>query len=65
MSDMGQTRRLSCPGMSASPPTSDVSLRASEPTLRANFKLMHCTIEGVYLIASLTRLGSVGSTVTP
>ena len=36
MSQMGQTRRLSCLGMSASPPTSDVWLRRSELTLRAN-----------------------------
>jgi hypothetical protein len=32
---IGQTRRSSCLGMSASPPTPDVSLRGSEPTLRA------------------------------
>ena len=32
---MGQTRRLICLGMSASPPTPDVSLRRSEPTLWA------------------------------
>jgi hypothetical protein len=31
----GQMRRLSCLGTSASPPTSDVSLRRSELTLRA------------------------------
>jgi hypothetical protein len=31
----GQTRRLICLGMSASPPTPDVSLRRSEPTLWA------------------------------
>jgi hypothetical protein len=33
-----KTRRLSCLGMSASPPTSDVSLRRSELTLRANIR---------------------------
>jgi len=32
---MGQSRRLSDVGMSASPPTPDVWLRRSEPTLRA------------------------------
>ena len=32
---MGQTRRSSCLGMSASPPTPDVSLQGNEPTLRA------------------------------
>ena len=32
----GQSRRLSDLGMSASPPTSDVLLRPSELTLRAN-----------------------------
>ena len=32
-----QTRRLSCLGMSASPPTSDVWLRRSELALRADF----------------------------
>ena len=42
MSELGQTPRLSCPGMSASPPTSDVSLRASEPTLRANRVIFQC-----------------------
>jgi hypothetical protein len=36
MSEKGQTRRSSCLGMSASPPTPDVSLRGNEPTLRAN-----------------------------
>jgi hypothetical protein len=30
---MGQTRRLNCHGMSASPPTSDVWLRRSDLTL--------------------------------
>ena len=40
MPEMGQTRRLSCLGrssclgISASPPTSDISLRGNEPTLR-------------------------------
>jgi hypothetical protein len=32
---VGQTRRSSCLGMSASPPTPDVSLQGNEPTLRA------------------------------
>ena len=35
MSDMGQPRRLSDLGMSASPPTPDASLRGNEATLRA------------------------------
>ena len=35
MSPRGQTRRSSCLGMSASPPTPDVSLRGNELTLRA------------------------------
>ena len=34
-SETGQTRRSSCLGMSASPPTPDVSLRGNEPMLRA------------------------------
>jgi hypothetical protein len=33
---LGQPRRLSDLGMSASPPTPDVSLQGNEPTLRAN-----------------------------
>ena len=33
----GQTRRLSCLGMSASPPTPDVWLRRSKSTLRAMY----------------------------
>ena len=37
MSPLGQSRRLSDVGMSASTPTTDVSLRRSEPTLWANF----------------------------
>ena len=36
MSHLGQSRRSSYLGMSASPPTPDVWLRRSEPTLRAN-----------------------------
>ena len=36
MSELGQPRRLSGLGMSASPPTPDVGLQRSEPTLRAN-----------------------------
>ena len=36
MSELGQPRRLSGLGMSASPPTPDVWLQRSEPTLRAN-----------------------------
>jgi len=36
MSLEGQSRRLGCLGMSASPPTPDVSLRGSEPTVRAS-----------------------------
>jgi hypothetical protein len=39
-----QSRRLSCLGMSASPPTPDMWLRSSEPTLRA--KLGHRTAIG-------------------
>ena len=35
MSQMGQPRRLSDLGMSASPPTSDIGLRRCEPTLGA------------------------------
>ena len=35
MSEMGQSRRLGCLGMSALPPTPDVSLQGSELTLRA------------------------------
>ena len=35
MSVLGQSRRLSDVGMSASPPTTDVSLRRIEPTLWA------------------------------
>jgi hypothetical protein len=35
MSQLGQKRRLSDVGMSASPPTSDVRLRRTEPTLGA------------------------------
>ena len=37
MCETGQSRRLSDVGMSASPPTTDLSLRRSEPTLWANF----------------------------
>ena len=36
------SRRLNDVGMSASPPTPDVSLRGSEPTLRANECILHC-----------------------
>jgi hypothetical protein len=39
MAEMGQPRRLSDLGMSASPPTSDIGLRRCEPTLGAI--LMH------------------------
>ena len=44
----GQSRRLSDVGMSASPPTPDVWLRCSEPTFRANSRLMRCSkVEGL------------------
>jgi hypothetical protein len=42
MSLMGQSRRLGDVGMSASPPTTDLSLRRSEPTLWARNGLMRC-----------------------
>ena len=37
MSEKGQTRWSSCLGMSASPPTPDVTLQGNEPTLRAMY----------------------------
>jgi hypothetical protein len=42
---LGHERRLSDVGMSASPPTTDVSLRRSEPTLWANRR--HPTIAAI------------------
>ena len=41
LNSIGQSRRLSDVGMSASTPTTDVSLRRSEPTLWAMKRLMH------------------------
>ena len=41
LSQLGQTRRSGCLGMSASRPTPDVSLQGNEPTLRAKFCREH------------------------
>ena len=50
-SESGQSRRFSDVGMSASPPTPDVSLQGNEPTLRANsgreqVQQQGCAVEG-------------------
>ena len=44
MSQSGQSRRLSDVGMSASPPTSDVRLRRTEPTLWATNRHPHAVM---------------------
>ena len=44
-------------GMSASPPTPDVWLRRSEPTLRANFRLPRCSKYAYNLFASCMARG--------
>jgi hypothetical protein len=41
MSPLGQMRRMSCLGMSASPPAWDVWLRRSELALRVNSNKVH------------------------
>ena len=54
MSQLGQSRRFRDVGMSASPPTTDVSLRRSEPTLWANRVISSCSKQAI--IRSVRRL---------
>ena len=62
MTASGQSRRLNDVGMSASPPTTDVSLRRSEPTLwamygrrpRCKMNLAFCEAFGCSHVSGLT-----------
>jgi hypothetical protein len=54
---LGQTRRSSCLGMSASPPTPDVSLQGNEPTNERH--------DSLHSITSSAVTSSVAGTVRP